>query len=138
LTLSLRMKLSLFVVVLFCSVGSCYSQNIVVNNETVNLYGQINESLAAGDARQAIQHFKKVIDVYVRENREREIPENYFGMALAFAFSGHYKESVRYHKKAIRAHRKYKSNEEPIEMVINLGLTYELMGKNRKAKRVMG
>jgi tetratricopeptide (TPR) repeat protein len=101
------------------------------------LYHQINESLSENKPKQAIQHFKKVIEFYVQEKREQEIPENYFGIALAFAFSGHYKESIRYHKKAIRAHRKYRSKDEPVEMMINLGLTYELAGKNRKAKRLM-
>jgi tetratricopeptide (TPR) repeat protein len=132
------MKFLLTIVFLTVVSSNIFAQADIVQSEPTLLYHEINTSLAEGHPKQAIHQFRKVIDFYKQENRENEIPQNYFGMALAFAFSGHYKESIRYHKKAIRAHHQYRrAKEDPIEMVINLGLTYELAGKMRKARKMM-
>jgi|GEM_PF-6040051 len=112
-------------------------QIITASNEPMELYQHINNALAIDQPKDAIQIFKKVIAFYEEEGREMNLPESYFGMALALALNGHYRESIRYHKKAIRCHRKYR-NEEPTEIFINMGLTYVLAGKDRKARRYLG
>lgn len=112
-------------------------QHIIANaNEPVALYHEINKSLTLSEPKAALQTFAKVVDFYVDQGREKELPASYFGMALALAINGHYKKSIRYHKKAIRVHKKYKT-DDPFEMYINLALTYELAGKMRKSKQVM-
>jgi tetratricopeptide (TPR) repeat protein len=106
-----------------------------INSEPFELYKQANKSLDNGDAKEAVSMFHKVIHFYKREGRYDELPASYFGMALSLALSEHYKKSIQFHKKAIRAHRKYKSGESYDEIIINLGLTYELAGKEKRAKK---
>jgi len=130
--------MKLFALVTFVALSSIAAHaQVIAQASPLTLYQDIHTSLEAGKPKLAIQQFKKIIGYCKQEKMEAEIPSNYFGMALALAFSGHYQESIRYHKKAIHAHHKYRTKEDPIEMVINLGLTYELAGKNRKAKRLM-
>lgn len=117
------------------------SQEVIVadnsGNEPTYLYQKVNESLTIGNTRLALNIFEKVIDFYEHEGRLNELPENYLGMALSLALNGHYPESIRYHKKALRAHRRYKSKEPADEIMINLGLAYRLAGKERKAKKYL-
>jgi tetratricopeptide (TPR) repeat protein len=112
-------------------------QIVAASNEPVVLYEIINNALANDKPKDAIHQFKKIIDYYEGQGKTEEMPEQYFGMALALALNGHYRESIRYHKKAIRAHRKYRTGE-PTEIFINMGLTYSLAGKARKARRFLG
>ena len=105
--------------------------------EPTGLLQEANNSLNQGDAKRAEIIFQQVIEFYEHEGRTKEVPENYLGMALAFAFNGHYKESIRYHKKALRAHHKYRQNESDNEIRLNLGLAYQLAGKERKARRFL-
>jgi tetratricopeptide (TPR) repeat protein len=107
---------------------------ITASNEPGVLYEQINAALEKDNLRQAIDDFQAVIAYYESQGREQELPEKYFGMALVLALNGHYTESIKFHKKAIRMHRKF-SPYHPTEIFINLGLTYELAGKYRKAKK---
>lgn len=122
---------------LFSSTAFC--QDLAMASETGNepllLLKQAHLSLDAGNTRLAINIFEKVIEFYEHEGRQKEVPENYLGMALALAFNGNYHRSIQYHKKALRAHRKYKGRESAEEIRINLGLTYQLAGKDRKAKK---
>lgn len=111
------------------------AQIITASTEPIRLYEQINNSMASDNPKKAIEEFKGVIEFYESQGRENELPQTYFGMALVLALNGNYKESIRYHKKAIKMHRKYRK-DAPTEMFINLGLTYELAGKTRKAKRL--
>ncbi len=106
-------------------------------DESLLLYQSINSQLSEGKVKGAIETFNKVIAFYENENREQEIPQGYFAMALALALNDNYKKSIRFHKKAIRIHRKYR-NDEPLEIEINLGLTYQLAGKNKKARKILG
>ena len=87
--------------------------------------------------KDALTQFKEVVDFYKKQGRNDELPQAYFGMALGLALNGHYKESIRYHKKAMRVHKKYRQ-EEPLEIEMNLGLTYSLAGKTKKAKKILG
>lgn len=113
------------------------AQHITASSaEPVVLYEKIS-SLAGDHPHQAILGFRQVVAFYESQGREDELPENYFGMALMLALNGHYKESIRYHKKAIRVHRRYRE-DEPYEIVMNLGLTYALAGRERKARRILG
>jgi tetratricopeptide (TPR) repeat protein len=115
-----------------------HAQNVVTaSNEPTGLYEKANQSLTKGDAKAADEIFKQVIEFYEQEGRVKEVPEGYLGMALAFAFNGHHKESIRYHKKALRAHHKYRHNESDDAIRFNLGLAYQLAGKDRKAKRFL-
>jgi tetratricopeptide (TPR) repeat protein len=107
------------------------------NNEPISLYKKANESLNMGNAKLAINIFEKVVDFYEQEGRLKELPGSYLGMALTLALNGHYSESIRYHKKALRAHRKYHVEGGGDEIRINLGLAYQLAGKERKAKRYL-
>jgi tetratricopeptide (TPR) repeat protein len=120
---------------------AAFSQEVIVadndGNGPAGLYKKANEFLTIGKTKLAINIFEKVIDFYEQEGRLKELPENYLGMALSFALNGHYPESIRYHKKALRAHRKYKSKESPQEIMINLGLAYQLAGKERKARKYL-
>jgi tetratricopeptide (TPR) repeat protein len=102
-----------------------------------DLYKKVNESLTVGDTKLALSIFDEVVEFYQHEGRLKELPENYLGMALSLALNGNYSESVRYHKKALRAHRKYKGSEPNDEIRFNLGLAYQLAGKERKAKRLL-
>jgi tetratricopeptide (TPR) repeat protein len=116
----------------------CFSQEFVssVTDPTI-LYSKASQSLRSGDTKQATGIFKQVIEFYESEGRHKEVPESYLGMALAFAFNGHYTESIRFHKKALRAHHRYRFNESDDAILMNLGLTYQLAGKTRKAKRIL-
>jgi tetratricopeptide (TPR) repeat protein len=125
---------------LLLSLPAIAQELIVADKEgdvPIGLYKKANELLTIGNTKLAINIFEKVIDFYEQEGRLNELPENYLGMALSFALNGHYPESIRYHKKALRAHRRYKSKEPAEEIMINLGLAYRLAGKEKKAKRYL-
>ena len=101
------------------------------------LYIKANQSLSEGDTKQATEIFKEVIHLHQREGRLKEVSESYLGMALAFAFNGNYSEAIRFHKKALRAHHRYRCDESDDAIRLNLGLTYQLAGKTRKAKKIL-
>jgi tetratricopeptide (TPR) repeat protein len=107
------------------------------SSEPLATYHDINKALSADDTKQALRLFDKIIAYYESSGENAMLADSYFGMALALALNGDYRHSIRYHKKAIKAHHKFKQGE-PIEMSINLGLTYQLAGKQRKAKRILG
>lgn len=130
------MKSIFFSLLLFSSVQG-FSQVAIASNDPLQLYKQANLSLDVGDVRSADLIFKQVIEFYELEGRTKEVPENYLGMALAFAFNGHYKASIRYHKKALKAHHKYRQDESDDAIRFNLGLAYQLAGRERKAKRYL-
>lgn len=71
----------------------------------------------------------------VESNNQRRA-ENYFGKALALALNGDYRQSIYYHRKALKAHRRY-YHEESLEITINLGLTFQLAGREKKARRIL-
>lgn len=129
---------STFLLVMITVVNLSAQEILVARNEPATLYREAHESLSLGNTKLAINIFEKVVDFYESEGREKELPESYLGMALSFAFNGNYSESIRYHKKALRAHRKYKPNESADAIIINLGLAYQLAGKERKAKKYLG
>jgi tetratricopeptide (TPR) repeat protein len=104
---------------------------------THGLYKKANESLTLGNKKMAIAMFEEVAEFFEQEGRLKELPENYLGMALSLALTGHYAESVRYHKKALRAHRRYRAAEPADEIIINLSLVYQLAGKGQKSKRYL-
>jgi tetratricopeptide (TPR) repeat protein len=106
-------------------------------SEPLDLYRKVNESLTEGKTKLALNIFDEVVEFYEHEGRLKELPGNYLGMALSLALNGNYSESIRYHKKALRAHRKYKASEPNDEIRVNLGLAYQLAGKERKAKRLL-
>jgi tetratricopeptide (TPR) repeat protein len=131
------MKFTGTVLLLLISIGALAQEVVIAGNEPTSLYREANESLSLGNTKLAINIFDKVIAFYEAEGRVKELSENYLGMALSFAFNGHYDESIRYHKKALRAHRRYRANESPDAIMLNLGLAYELAGKERKAKKYL-
>jgi tetratricopeptide (TPR) repeat protein len=118
---------------------SGFAQQVSVESpaQPFGLYKEANQSLSIGDTKNAILIYDKLVDFYQQEGRQNELPESYLGMALSFALNGNYDESIRYHKKALRAHHRYKSNESSLEIELNLGLAYQLAGKDRKAKRYL-
>jgi tetratricopeptide (TPR) repeat protein len=125
---------------LLISITSFSQELIIASNERtepLSLYKKVNESLTMGDTKLAINTFKKVIEFYEDAGRMQELPQNYLGMALSLAFNGNYRESIRYHKKALKAHRKYRPGESSFDIQMNLGLTYELAGKIKKSKRLL-
>ena len=113
-----------------------HAQELASANPSL-LFTEANQSLADGDTKHAEGIFKQVIEFYEQEGRVKEVSENYLGMAMAFAFSGHYAESIRFHKKALKAHHRYRPTEDDDAIRFNLGLTYLLAGKQRKAKRLL-
>lgn len=116
------------------------SQNIVVvsqKSDPSTMYRQAHELLSEGQVASAISLFDQVIAVFESEGREKELSENFLGIALSFALNGNYEESIRYHKKALKAHHKYRPTESDDEIVMNLGFTYQLAGKEKKAKRYL-
>ncbi|HEY0743633.1 MAG TPA: tetratricopeptide repeat protein [Chryseosolibacter sp.] len=116
----------------------CFSQHLTVSStEPASLYAKASRSLSAGDTKQAEEIFKKVIDFYKKQGRVKEVPESYLGMALAFAFNGDYEQSIRFHKKALRTHHRYRCDESDDAIRLNLGLTYQLAGKDRKARKIL-
>lgn len=112
-----------------------FAQELI--SEPTALYAKANHSLSAGNTKHATDIFKQVIHFYEKEGRHKEVSESYLGMALAFAFNGNYTESIRFHKKALRAHHRYRGTESDDAIVLNLGLTYQLAGKTRKAKKIL-
>jgi tetratricopeptide (TPR) repeat protein len=132
-----RMKVLTTFGLLIISTLSFAQEISVLTSEPSILYARANESLSAGDTKNATSIFKQVIDFYQHQGRVREVPESYLGMALAFAFNGHYSESIRFHKKALRAHHRYRCSESDDAIRMNLGLTYQLAGKERRAKRLL-
>jgi len=129
------MKKSLFFF-LFLPLGLVAQVQTVAKHEPSLLYREIHDALAIGKTRQAMLTFDKVVEFYTLEHRTSELPESYFGMALALAFNGNYKQSIRYHRKAIRAHKKYRE-DSPQEIYANLGLTYRMAGKDRMAEKLL-
>ena len=129
--------LLLFTMVAITSFG----QDVVLaqntSSEPFNLFREASQSLDEGRPRQAVLKFEKIIEYYQHSGRQSELAQNYFGMALAFAFSKNYRQSIRYHKKALRAHNRYTSSEPAQEILINLGLTYQLAGRKNKAKKYL-
>jgi hypothetical protein len=107
------------------------------DSQPIAFYEDIQLSLSNDHVKDALHTFSRVIAHYKRTGEIDKLPESYFGMALALAMSGNYKESIRYHKLAIRSHRKIHHNDAT-EMSINLGLTYLLAGRERKAHRILG
>lgn len=122
--------------------GTSFGQDLILasntSSEPLNLFREASQSLDAGHTRQAVQKFEKIVEFYHHSGRESELAQHYFGMALAFAFSENYRQSIRYHKKALRAHNRYTSSEPAQEILINLGLTYQLAGRHKKAKKYLG
>jgi tetratricopeptide (TPR) repeat protein len=137
-TLLARMKFLLTLAFVIASMSSI-AQDVALNISSypASLYAQANQSLSKGDTKNATGIFKQVIEFYESEGRVKEVPESYLGMALAFAFSGHYQQSIRFHKKALRAHHRYRANESDDSIRFNLGLAYQLAGKERKAKKLL-
>jgi tetratricopeptide (TPR) repeat protein len=107
------------------------------SSEIVGVYHEINTFLDSGEVRKAEKAFDKIVRFYQHSHNNEAMPEQYFGMALALALSGYYPKSISYHKKAIREHKRFRESE-PYEITINLGLTYHLAGKTRKAKMILG
>lgn len=132
-----RMKTATAFVFVFLPLATFCQQLILASNEPTVLYEKANQSLNVGNTKMANQIFRQVIEFYEQEGRVKEVSEGYLGMALAFAFNGHYKESIRYHKKALKAHHKYRVTESDDAILFNLGLAYQLAGKERKAKRYL-
>jgi tetratricopeptide (TPR) repeat protein len=131
-------KLLLLALCIASFVTASYSQQVVCSTtEPVGLYAELNVAFKSGDIKLAVQKFESVISFYENGGQLQQLPEHYFGMALMLALNGNYRESIRYHKKAIRSHKRIFKSEAG-EMRINLGLTYELAGKERKAKRILG
>jgi tetratricopeptide (TPR) repeat protein len=126
-----------FLLLLAISANLSAQEMMVAHNEPATLYREAHESLSVGNTKLAINIFEKVIDYYESEGMVKELPESYLGMALSFAFNGNYPESIRYHKKALRAHRKYRRGESDDAIMLNLGLAYQLAGKERKAKKYL-
>ena len=132
-------------IVLICALAlsslSTLGQDVILARNTTaepfNLFMEANQSLDAGNTREAVQKFEKAIQFYQNSGRQSELAEHYFGMALAFAFNKNYRQSIRYHKKALRAHTRYTSREPAPEILINLGLTYQLAGRPYMAKKYL-
>jgi tetratricopeptide (TPR) repeat protein len=131
------MKTTITSVLVLLSISAFCQDLIIASNEPLSLYEKANRSLDLGDTKTADQIFRQVIEFYEQEGRVKEVSESYLGMALAFAFNGHYKESIRYHKKALKAHHKYRHSESDDSIRFNLGLAYQLAGKERKAQRYL-
>jgi tetratricopeptide (TPR) repeat protein len=129
--------LSALVLLSFCT----FAQEVILARNTpaepFNLFLEANQSLDAGHTREAVQKFEKAIQFYQISGRQSELAEHYFGMALAFALNKNYRQSIRYHKKALRAHNRYTSSEPAPEILINLGLTYQLAGRPHMAKKYL-
>jgi tetratricopeptide (TPR) repeat protein len=134
----MNMKNPLTFLFLLLSLSS-FGQGVLLEStaQLFGLYKQANQSLSIGDTKNAILIYDKLVDFYEHEGRQSELPESYLGMALSFALNGNYKESIRYHKKALRAHHRYRPNESALEIELNLGMAYQLAGKDRKAKRYL-
>jgi tetratricopeptide (TPR) repeat protein len=134
----MKMKNPLALLFLLFSL-STFGQDVSVESsaQPFGLYKEANQSLNNGDTKNAILIYDKLVDFYEHEGRQTELPESYLGMALSFALNGNYNESIRYHKKALRAHHRYKRNESALEIELNLGMAYQLAGKDRKAKRYL-
>ena len=106
------MRLSLLILLSAISLCS-FGQDIILAGNTpaepFNLFMEANQSLDAGHTRAAVQKFEKVIEFYQTSGRQTELAEHYFGMALALALNKNYRQSIRFHKKALRAHARYVS-----------------------------
>ena len=112
-------------------------QNNVVSNDPMITYASIHSLLSHNNASQAIADFEWFVANMPDKERGENIAENYFGMALALALNGNYRESIHYHRKAMKAHCET-HHEQSLEIKINLGLTYQLSGRERKARRILG
>jgi tetratricopeptide (TPR) repeat protein len=135
---SLMKKVLLLLPTILMASFFCFGQaEISASGEMVGVYHSINNFIAENQIAKAEKEFSKVIEFYKSSHSYQALPEQYFGMALALALNGHYSKSISYHKKALRAHRKFRDTE-PYEITINLGLTYHLAGKKRKARAILG
>jgi hypothetical protein len=131
-------KMGVVFYLLFNLAHSISAQQLYIDSDgPLAVYQEINNSLIQQNPRKALKEFRNVKMKYLKKGRENELAEKYFGMALGLALNGYYQKSIRFHKKAIRMHEKYQHNTS-LEMSINLGLTYHLAGKDRKAKRILG
>lgn len=136
---NLFMRLFACVLLLILS-AVCYAKAQVAVETSLPILRQlaeINHSVEQDRTREAVKKFKAMIAQCKSSENECQVVETYFGFALALALNGNYSQSIRYHKKAIRLHKKLHNNE-PLEMYINLGLTYYLADKDRKARKILG
>ena len=131
------MKALAVALIFLSSIASSAQELVCSSAEPLAFFEQIHLSLSKDHVEDALETFKSLIAHYKSTHQYSKLPESYFGMALALAFNGNYRESIHYHKLAMRAHRKHNKNEA-FEMMINLGLTYELAGKHKKAHRILG
>jgi tetratricopeptide (TPR) repeat protein len=111
-------------------------QNVETNSVAFQRLAEINNALQENRTREAIHIFKEMIAQCKKEEDACHVVETYFGFALALALNEKYPQSIRYHKKSIRLHKKLHKNE-PLEMYLNLGLTYYLADKERKARKIL-
>lgn len=118
----------------FASVAQTFSS--VDEQSALGSFREINATLDADNPTVAIAKFESYMCGEIARG-SANLPEDYFAMALALALNGNYKESIIYHKKALRAHRKLRGDES-LEIRLNLGLTYELAGKHKRARRILG
>jgi tetratricopeptide (TPR) repeat protein len=135
--LCMKVLLGTFSLLFVSSLAFSQQVSLTASPEPAALYARANESLTVGNTKHATDIFEQVIEFYESHGRTKEVPESYLGMALAFAFSGHYAESIRFHKKALRAHHRYRCSESDDAIRMNLGFAYQLAGRDRKAKRFL-
>lgn len=102
---------------------------------SITVSGFSNQRVVAVPADTA--HVAKFTRKDFRNVPKEELAETYFAIAFNLALSGDYRQSIRFHKKAIRMHKKF-HDTDPLEINLNLGLTYHLAGKMRKARKYIG
>lgn len=131
--------MKLFSVVLFSGVflfgSSTFAQEVIASAESLDLHKA--PSLSFDNPSQVCKIFKEAVRSDKKSGDYQQISEKYFALALGLALNGHYKRSIRFHKKAIRIHERFR-DDDPLEIELNLGLTYHLAGKTKKAKRILG
>jgi hypothetical protein len=131
------MKPLLVALIIFSSLASHAQELVTSSASPLAFYETISSSLSDDKVKDARDTFKKLIVYYKSSDQITKLPESYFGMALALALNGHYRESIRYHKLAMKADKKI-NGHEAVEMSINLGLTYLLAGKEKRAHKILG
>jgi len=113
------------------------AQDAIANDVAFQRLVEINNALQQDHTKEAIRAFRRMVAECKKETDPCHLVETYFGFALALALNEKYSQSIRYHKKSIRLHKKFHKNE-PLEMYLNLGLTYYLADKEKKARKILG
>ena len=124
-----RVLVTLVAILLFCN--GALSQQIFADADRQQLTSELSGE------KQSIRQFRKQLAELRKAKQHDMAIETCFAKAFQLALEEDYSRSIALHKKAMRMHKRLK-RAEAVEIELNLGLTYHLAGKQKKARKILG